>query len=202
MLLNQPVRSRSVVSPVYRNATDEQLVSACLDGHEDAWTALIDRYKNLIYAVPLRGGASPEDAADIFQAVCLQLFSELSRLRRVESLRAWLLTVATHKLFELRRQRRRPVDSLENAGTEVVEEMAIIPPDTLEALERDQHVRDAVRQLPDRCRTLVHLLFFEHPPRAYRDIARELGLATGSIGFIRGRCLSRLARALRAAGIQ
>ena len=41
---------------------------------------------------------------------------------------------------------------------------------------------------------------YEEPPVPYRDLARRLGLATGSIGFIRGRCLKNLQRALEKAG--
>jgi DNA-directed RNA polymerase specialized sigma24 family protein len=36
------------------------------------------------------------------------------------------------------------------------------------------------------------MLFFEHPPRPYEEVASSLGLAVGSIGFIRGRCLKKL----------
>jgi DNA-directed RNA polymerase specialized sigma24 family protein len=43
---------------------------------------------------------------------------------------------------------------------------------------------------------LVQLLFFEQPPLPYAEVARRMGLATGSIGFIRGRCLEKLRKAL------
>ena len=67
----------SDVRDPHRAWSDERLVRACLAGNEAAWSALIDKYKTLIYAIPRRYGASPEDASDIFQAVCLELFSEL-----------------------------------------------------------------------------------------------------------------------------
>ena len=168
----------SHASPARGSSTDEELVRACLDGNEAAWAALIDRYTNLIYAVALRGGASSEDAVDIFLGVWRQLFSELPHLRGVDSLRTWLLNATTQKLYEVRKQQ--------------------LPPAVLEQLDRDQRVRDAVEQLPDRCRRLVELLFHEHPPRPYSAVARQLGLASGAIGFIRGRCLTQLARSLRA----
>jgi DNA-directed RNA polymerase specialized sigma24 family protein len=44
------------------------------------------------------------------------------------------------------------------------------------------------------------MLFFESSPRGYQEIATELGLATGSIGFIRGRCLARLKKQLQKKG--
>jgi hypothetical protein len=47
---------------------------------------------------------------------------------------------------------------------------------------------------------MIRLLFFEHPPLRYEDVARKLGLAPGSIGFIRGRCLKRLKKILEERG--
>jgi hypothetical protein len=46
------------------------------------------------------------------------------------------------------------------------------------------------------------MLFFEAPPRPYQQVAAALGLATGSIGFIRGRCLARLRRQLEQLGFR
>ena len=36
--------------------SDEQLIHRCLDGDQQAWAALIDRYKNLIYSIPIKLG--------------------------------------------------------------------------------------------------------------------------------------------------
>jgi hypothetical protein len=46
------------------------------------------------------------------------------------------------------------------------------------------------------------MLFFEQPPLPYAEVARRLGLATGSIGFIRGRCLERLRKLLMESGFR
>jgi len=42
----------------------------------------------------------------------------------------------------------------------------------------------------------VELLFFESPSRPYSEIAAELGLAIGSIGFTRQKCMDRLRKHL------
>jgi len=73
-------------------------------------------------------------------------------------------------------------------------------PDLLAEVEREQTVREAITGLPPRCREMIELLFFEHPPMPYNDVARRLKLATGSIGFIRGRCLKRLKKLLEQKG--
>ena len=69
-------------------------------------------------------------------------------------------------------------------------------------VEREQALRDAVSALPPRCQRLIQMLFFESPPRPYQEIARMLDLASGSIGFIRGRCLDRLRTQLQKNGFR
>ncbi len=182
--------------------SDERLVRECLGGNEGAWAALIDKYKNLIFSIPIRYGASKEDAADVFQAVCLELFSELSSLRKVESLRSWLITVAAHKSHHWKiKQRRRSDQEVTDIVPEDLSEDASAPPELIAEAEREQLVREAVTRLPARCGELVRLLFYEQPPVPYSEVAQRLGLALGSIGFIRGRCLKRLQKLLEDRGI-
>jgi RNA polymerase sigma factor (sigma-70 family) len=182
---------------------DAQLVEACREGDQEAWNVVVRRYRRLIYSIPMRYGASPSDAADIFQAVCLELFAELPRLRKVESLRSWLISVTSHQAFHWKqrhlRRSARESDPADIDSTAAVEPVAS---EILEAAEREQTLRDAVSSLPPRCREMIRLLFYEQPPLAYADVARRLGLATGSIGFIRGRCLQKLRHSLRETGFE
>jgi RNA polymerase sigma factor (sigma-70 family) len=182
-----------------RTWSDARLIRYCLNGDERAWSALIEKYKNLIYSIPLRYGASPEDAADIFQSVCVELLSELPRLRKRASFRSWLITVTAHQAFQWKRKtRRRAEDELTPADEERLETDP--SPDVVEQLQREQVMREAIAELPPRCREMITLLFFREPQLPYRDVAKQLGLAVGSIGFIRGRCLKRLQRMLEDRG--
>lgn len=179
--------------------TDARLVQACLDGNEQAWTRLIAKYKNLIYSIPLKYRAPPQDAADIFQSVCLELYSALPRLRNTEALRSWIISVTAHQAYHWKRKvQRRAEDELTPLDEEQLS--SELPPDVLEGVERAQILREAVAGLPPRCREIIRLLFYEAEPISYRELAARLGLATGSIGFIRGRCLERLERSLQKLG--
>ncbi len=181
--------------------SDERLVRACLDGDDEAWRALIDKYRNLIYSIPIKYRASPEDAADIFQSVCLELFSHLSQLRKTGALRGWLITVTTHQSFHWKRKHLKRMGR-EEAGldAETLGSELPAPADVSEEVEREQMVRDATALLSPRCREMIRLLFYTEPPLPYKEVARRLGLATGSVGFIRGRCLNRLQKTLRKMG--
>ena len=177
---------------------DDRLVRACLNGDERAWSALIQKYRNLVFSIPVKYGVNPEDAADIFQAVCMELFTELPRLRDPGAFRSWLITVTAHQAFHWKRKTRRRG---EEALSSEEETLASPPsPDLIEQVEQEQVLREAITRLPARCQTLIRLLFYTQPQMSYKDVAKTLGVATGSIGFIRGRCLTRLLKTLEQAG--
>lgn len=181
---------------------DDRLVQRCLKGDEDAWGVLIDRYKNLIFSIPIKYGFSRDDAGDIFQSVCLDLLRELPRLRDLRAMPKWLIQISAHTCL----RRRREQQALGNAPVDEIETLPnaeqAMPEDWLHSIKQEQALRNAVAALSPRCQQLVRMLFYETPSRPYAEIAAQLGLAAGSIGFIRGRCLEKLRRALGQAGFQ
>lgn len=177
--------------------SDARLVAACIQRDSEAWGVLIDRYKNLIYSIPIRLGLH-QDANDIFQAVCLDLLQELERIREPKALAKWLIQTSYHKCLAVQRRAERQVE-LEDDESPAMNHIAV-PQDLLAELEREQAIRNAIAALPERCRRMVQMLFYEDPPRSYDEVARELNLAMGSIGFIRGRCLQRMRKELESIG--
>jgi RNA polymerase sigma factor (sigma-70 family) len=183
--------------------SDERLVNACLRGDGEAWNALVDRYKNLTYAVVVRYGVPTSEAADVFQAVWLDAYNDLGNLRKKESLKSWLITLTRRKCYHWKkRQRQQSFHERSEMEDEDLEAQANYEPTILADLERDQVVREAISQLPDRCAEMVEMLFFRQPPLPYQEVAEALGLAVGSIGFIRGRCLKKLEKALISLGVE
>jgi RNA polymerase sigma factor (sigma-70 family) len=178
---------------------DPRLVRECLKGNEEAWSALLDKYKNLIFSIPIKYGFTADDATDIFQSVCLELLSQLPNLRKPKALPKWIMQVTAHKCFHGKRQQQRtevadPSDARFERSTPSRAESI------LREAEDEQNLRQAVSALPPRCQQLIRMLFFEEPARPYQEVARTLGIAPGSIGFIRQRCLERLRKGLIEAG--
>jgi RNA polymerase sigma factor (sigma-70 family) len=145
-----------------------------------------------------------QDAGDIFQSVCVDLLSELPRLREHRALPKWLMQTCYHKCL----RHQRATDRLVELAPEGTDSNAASPASSADDLpehllmqfEQEQILRDAISELPEKCERMVRLLFFENPPRPYENIAKELGMATGSIGAIRGRCLAYLRKHLEKRG--
>jgi RNA polymerase sigma factor (sigma-70 family) len=186
----------------HSHSSDEKLIKACLKGESEAWAALIDKYKNLIYSIPIKFGMY-QDAGDIFQAVCVDLMSELPNLREHRALPKWLIQTCYHKCLQYRRTSDRNVElEPDHSEKPSQDSETSLPEQMLVQLEQEQLLRDIVAEMPERCERMIQMLFFETPARPYDEVAKELGLATGSIGFIRGRCLAQLRRALEKKGFR
>jgi RNA polymerase sigma factor (sigma-70 family) len=174
-------------------AEDEVLVHECLLGNEKAWSTLIEKYANLIFSIPVKRGLSQDDAADIFQSVCLTLLRDLPALRQPRALAAWLIQLTAHTCTKWETQTRKYSDDELKENTEA---SADLPSDVVQQLEREQMLREALSELNLECRRLIQLLFFTTPPVRYEAAAAELGLARGSMGATRMRCLEKLRRSL------
>ena len=178
--------------------SDEELVGACRQGDEEAWSLLAARYQRLIYAIPRRAGLDEDAAADILQQTFLKLLENLQKIQQPAQIHAWLVTTARRETLHFLRQRKKtPQVSLDaGEGDESKEkEFSAAEPladEVLLEMERQHRVRTAVTNLDERCRNLITLLFYQHTQIPYSEVARILGISEGSIGPTRARCLQKL----------
>src|ERR1700675_2486 len=179
--------------------SDERLVRECLSGNEEAWSLLIEKYKALIYSIPVKYRLPRHEAADVFQATCVELLKRLPELREPRALPKWLMQVAHHECYRVKRMSQRVVsrDGEENTPEP---ETPPIAESLVQQTQEEQMLREAMAVLTPQCRSLVEMLFFESPSRPYAQVAAELGLALGSIGFTRQKCIERLRRQLQELG--
>jgi len=182
---------------------DRQLIESCLAGEHSAWEVLISRYRRLIYSIPLKSRLSPDDAADIFQSVCLKLYEKLGTLRNLDKISSWLITTANRECWRVAARNRREPPRATSADERESDPAADIPaPDPLademrEVLERQQAVRQSIESLPERCRDLLTMLFYQAEEWSYSEIARRMQMPVPSIGPTRARCLEKLKRLLQ-----
>lgn len=175
---------------------DADLVQACRAGSEAAWRDLVRRYERLVYTVPRRAGLDADLAADVFQATFTRLFRHLDSLDDPTRVRAWLVTTARRETL---RVLARPTlgESADEAALDDLADGSPLPDELLASLQQQDRVRRAVQRLDDNARRFVELVFLSDEPPSYEEIAAQLGIAVGSIGPTRARCLAKL-RALLA----
>jgi len=170
------------------------LVTRARNGDRSAWDALIDRYSPLIWSICRRSQLDHTDAEDVAQAVWLRLVEQLNNLREPAALPGWLATTTQRECYRVRRARCRlavgeQVPDVEN----LPDQQTVRADDELLRAERYAALREAFMDLSPNYQRLLTMLIAD-PPIPYTVISARLGIAVGSIGPFRGRCLDRLRR--------
>jgi RNA polymerase sigma factor (sigma-70 family) len=180
-------------------ASDGALVRACRRGNEDAWETLVRRYQRFVFAIPRRAGLDDDAAADVFQEVFTALVQGMDKIDDPDRIGAWILTTAKRATWRTMRRRiaARAGQTVLDEEAEEVPDLDPLPESVLVGVEEQQEVRVAMSKLDERCQQLLTMLFYTNEPPAYGAVATALGLAEGSVGPIRARCLERLLRRLQ-----
>ena len=176
--------------------SDWDLIQACRQGDEQAWKQVVSGYKRLVFSIPLNYGLGQNDAADIVQLTFMMLMQGLDNLHQDSHLGGWLATVARRNTWHVIERRRR-----ENLGNDPLSETMALPDraseNEKERWELTNWLHDGLSRLDETCRALLLLLYLDPEQPSYSDVAARLGLATGSIGPMRARCLRRLRLIMR-----
>ena len=135
--------------------TDHQLLASYLQGSQDAFHTLVNRYAGLIFSTASRI-APPALAEDITQAVFLLLAQRAHTLRNPQLLPAWLLKVTHYCAADARRAASRRKHHEQKAAAMATPFTTTPPsPDPLEP-----HLDTALQSLSPPDRTALLLRFY------------------------------------------
>ena len=169
--------------------TDEELLSAHIDGDSGAFEELMDRYKNNLLHFLIRFVGSTAAAEDVFQETFLQIHISAETFDPSRRFKPWLFTIAANKGRDWHRKHsKRTVLSLsqeiggEGEGTRFIDLMEAdqeLPDATLLDTEQKDSIRNAVEQLPDHLREILLLSYFQQ--MSYVQIAESLHIPLGTV---------------------
>jgi RNA polymerase sigma factor (sigma-70 family) len=183
----------SVGGPLLRLRTDEQLVALFRAGSEEAFTMIVSRYQQRLFAYTRHMmGGSRQDAEDALQDVFVRAYGALRADEREVNVRAWLYRVAHNRCIDqLRRPTPPPSDVFEMSRRPLH--------DPVELAQRREDLRTLVEdvgRLPEQQRSA--LLMREVDGMSYADLAEALGTSVPAIKSLLVRARVGLAEAVEA----
>jgi RNA polymerase sigma-70 factor, ECF subfamily len=185
---------------------ESALVAELKAGSEDAFTWLINRYHQPIYALLVRTVREPADAADLTQEVFVKIFRGIGNFHGESSLRTWIYRIALHEGLNQRRwwSRHRcqevtlemETNDSEDGEPTRLKEMLVDPSESpyeqASHAESRERVEEALREVPEPFRTTLILRDIEG--FVYEEVAEMLGVNLGTVKsrLVRGRaCLEK-----------
>ena len=159
---------------------------ATKDGDQQAYAALMDRYRESIYYMLLKMVNNAEDANDLTIEAFGKAFKNLQLYTPEYAFSTWLFKIATNNCIDFIRKKKYRAATTSGYDAKSQDDlMNEIPSGTLDPEEiaiKDQKkelIRDVVEKLSPRYRRLIELRYFEE--YSYEEIASELDLPLGTV---------------------
>jgi RNA polymerase sigma-70 factor (ECF subfamily) len=171
---------------------DRALMAAHVAGDPDAFTELVRRHRDRLWAVALRTMRDREDASDALQDALLSAFRNAAAYRGDAAVTTWLHRVVVNACLDrMRRRAARPAVAL--GDTDVA-----VPYDEHAAAENRIDLTAALARLPEAQREAIVLVDVQELSVA--EAAELLGVAEGTVKSRCSRGRVALARVLLGAG--
>ncbi len=166
--------------------SDADLIAAHVAGDPLAFTELVRRHRDRMWAIALRTLGDPDEAADAVQDALISAYRCAGGFRGQAQVTTWLHRIVVNACLDrIRRNRARPTTPLPDGGPE---EPALTL-DAMAARESRLAVDDALRSLPAEQRAAIVLVDVEGYSVA--ETAQLLGIAEGTV---KSRCARGRAR--------
>jgi RNA polymerase sigma-70 factor (ECF subfamily) len=182
-----------VVDANHRDVIDD-VIEGCRRGDGDAFRALFESHKDMVYSVALRFAGDPAVAMDIAQDTFVKLMSRIQQYRGEASFESWLYRLVVNSCLDHRRRGKKIQPMLE----EFLDLFGSSQRSALDDLMREemqQQVQQVVSKLAPEQRIVVVLRYTEG--MSYEEIAEILGCSRGTVASRLNRAHKILERRLR-----
>jgi RNA polymerase sigma-70 factor (ECF subfamily) len=160
---------------------DAALMLRVKRGDLEAFTELVEKYKQPVTNLVARTIRDETEAEDLAQSVFIQVHKSAARYQVTAKFTTWLFTIARNLcLNEIRRRSRHPADSLDATPTDPdqpprqYEDAKTFAPD--EAAQQNElagKIEEALAALPENQRTAI--ILFQRQEMSYEEIGEVLG---------------------------
>lgn len=142
--------------------TDQYYINSCLAGEKNAFSIIVERYKDLVYTIIVRMLKNREWAEEVAQDVFVKAYISLGNYRGEAKFSTWLYTIAYRKALDALKSTKSQrflyfVDDIHEDQIGDVTE-ALNP---IEIMERRKIIKDSIKKLKADEAVLITLYYFE-----------------------------------------
>ena len=93
---------------------DNEIISEVLNGNQQAYALLVNRYQNYVFTLCLRIVKGREDAEEVAQDVFIKAYKYLADFRGAAKFTTWLYTIVNNTCISFLRKKKLDIHSLDN----------------------------------------------------------------------------------------
>lgn len=155
---------------------DNELISKVLQGDQQAYAGLVNRYQNFVFTLTLRLVKNREEAEEVAQDVFIKAYKYLADFRGESKFTTWLYTIVNNTCISFLRKKKLTVHSLddERVFARADNQDLGFRADGVEQKSRHVMVNEAINRLKAEDAAII-TLFYKNE-QSLEEIAGILGL--------------------------
>ncbi len=175
---------------------DQLNIDKIINGDANAFAALVDRYKFMVYTLAARILRNREEAEEVAQDVFVKVYGSLASFKGDSKFSTWLYAITYHMSLDYlkKRNRRMVTNSLDNFSESKMQHEGTIL-DDLTAFEEKQQLKKALEALPSDDGVLITLHYYEE--LSLKEISRIMAISPSTLKVRLFRARKKLAEILK-----
>jgi RNA polymerase sigma-70 factor (ECF subfamily) len=157
---------------------EQELVERCRQGEEEAFRELVDRYKDLVFALVSRAAPDRSRAEDLAQDVFLRVHRGLPYFRGEARLSTWIYRIVANVCVQEQQSRKPSTQSLDEQ-TPAIRSATSSADRQFSDIEVRDRLEKAIVKLPANYRLLVAAHYLQG--MRYGELAEALNLPLGTL---------------------
>lgn len=175
---------------------DDIIINQILAGDANAFTVLVDRYKDLVFTLGLRMLKNREEAEEVTQDTFIKVYRSLNKFKGDSKFSTWIYKVAYNSCLDQIKKNKKHQNNVEiNEFTQYQIKTINDAFDVLVEEERNQMIQDCLNLLPSEDSFLLTLYYFEE--QSLEEIANIVGLNANNVKVKLFRSRKKLASILK-----
>ena len=148
-------------------------------GDKEAFTGLVDSYKDMVYTVCLRMLHTEADAEEAAQDVFIKAYRAIGSYQAKAKFSTWLYRITYNNCISVIRKRVKMIDLVDDVPESEVDEKEMNGLERLSAEERSRYLKMAIESLAETDAVVVTLFYYDQ--LSLDEIAEVTGLSSSNI---------------------
>ena len=175
---------------------DQSHIDKILSGDTNAFSVLVNRYKDLVFTVALRMMKNREEAEEVAQDTFIKVYSKLAKFKGDSKFSTWIYRVAYNTCLDRLKKNKRAQQTVEiNEYTAHQIKTLDNALEHLETEERNATIKHCIDALPSEDSFLLTLFYFEE--QSLEEISKIVNLKPNNVKVKLYRSRKKLATILK-----
>lgn len=175
---------------------DQYYINQIIEGNKNAFSVLVNQYKNLVFTLAYKMLKNREEAEDASQDVFMKIFNSLSKFKGESKFSSWIYKITYNTCLDRLKKSKTEntviyIEDFDDHQVKVIESVL----ENIDEKERNQKIQECLLLLPSEESFLLTLYYFDD--QSIEEIAKIIDCNSNNVKIKLFRSRKKMASILR-----